>query len=291
MKAHRSGISLVILGGLLLIISTIAVDTLGMAQPAGAVRASKSSNTDLYSWGWNDSGGLALGVPTGPDNCGEWSCSLIPREADLPKGSVPAAVLGGGLDFGLLLQSNGSLLSFGDNGNGELGSNGPNSDVPIPVVLPTGDVVTYLAASGATSYASTTGGQLLSWGAWPLGDCSSSSSDSPVDVELPPNVSPISISGGLNTAGAVGSDGLIYMWGQDNYGQLGDGGTADQSCPIAIRLPGGAKAQSLSVGEYFGLAVSTAGQVMFWGNSTAGSTPQLATMPAGVTAIKGAQGG
>jgi len=74
---------------------------------------------------------------------------------------------------------------------------------------------------------------------------------------LPKGVHAVSISAGSYDSMAVGSDGQLYAWGNDRYGQLGDGSTTERDTPEALSLPTGAKISSVSAGYYHCLALTS----------------------------------
>ena len=67
------------------------------------------------------------------------------------------------------------------------------------------------------------------------------------------------------TSQAVSSSGAIYVAGQNQYGQLGDGSTNDNYIPEQINLPNGVMATNVSAGLYFSLAIGNDGKLYGWG--------------------------
>jgi alpha-tubulin suppressor-like RCC1 family protein len=68
-------------------------------------------------------------------------------------------------------------------------------------------------------------------GVYPSYDCSSS----PVEVASP--VSLHSIDVGQNHTCALGSNGIVYCWGKNEEGQLGDGTVEDSPVPVPVPIP------------------------------------------------------
>ena len=62
---------------------------------------------------------------------------------------------------------------------------------------------------------------------------------------------------------------LLLAWGDNFYGQLGDGTVMDRHAPVAVNPPAGLKATSARVGS-FAAAVTPSGQLMAWGLGTSG---------------------
>jgi alpha-tubulin suppressor-like RCC1 family protein len=55
-----------------------------------------------------------------------------------------------------------------------------------------------------------------------------------VTVSLPRGVTAVAISAGAGHSLALGSDGKVYAWGNNQYGELGDGTTSDRHIPEAV---------------------------------------------------------
>ena len=68
---------------------------------------------------------------------------------------------------------------------------------------------------------------------------------------------------------AVGSDGNAYAWGNNEFGQLGNGTTTQQNTPVPVPKPAGAPADFTYVqadaGGYHSLAIGSDGYVYAWG--------------------------
>ncbi len=78
---------------------------------------------------------------------------------------------------------------------------------------------------------------------------------------------------------AVGSDGNAYAWGNNRYGQLGDGTTSQRTTPVVVRTPDRSTYLDLpkdftyvqvSAGQYHSLALGNDGNAYAWGNNTYG---------------------
>ena len=62
---------------------------------------------------------------------------------------------------------------------------------------------------------------------------------------------------------ALRQDGTVWAWGQNSYGQLGDGTSMQRTNPV--RVPGLSGVVALAAGQYHSLAVKSDGTVWAWG--------------------------
>jgi alpha-tubulin suppressor-like RCC1 family protein len=154
------------------------------------------SNGTVYAWGSNLAGQLGDGTATGPSVCGATPCSTTPVAVSLPRGVRAIAIAEGGHDTSLALGSNGRVYAWGDNSSGQLGV-------------------------GTTTGPGTCAGTACSV--------------TPVAVSLPRGVTASAVSAGGATSLALGWNGRVYAWGDNQFGQLGNGSTANSATPYGCR--------------------------------------------------------
>ncbi|TQL35262.1 Ig-like domain repeat protein [Salinispora arenicola] len=92
---------------------------------------------------------------------------------------------------------------------------------------------------------------------------------------------------------AAGPPGTGLAWGNNSDGELGDGTNNGSSTPIAVDLPADTTITAIAAGTAYGLALTSAGTVLAWGDNSAGqlgdgtttdsSTPVTVDLPAGTT--------
>nr|WP_228046537.1 Ig-like domain repeat protein [Saccharopolyspora sp. HNM0983] len=202
------------------------------------------------------------------------------------------------------------VLSWGAGSSEKLGDDDAGAadrDLPGDVQLPTGVSVTDVEGGDDHTLAVTSDGRVLAWGgngAGQLGDGTNESSSVPVDVALPEDAEVLAVSAGYGFSLALTVDGRVLAWGRNDAGQLGDGSREASDVPVAVALPGGARAASASAGEAFSVVSTSDGSVLAWGDNSDGqlgsgnrvpsAVPVRAALPAGAvarTAAAGAQHG
>ena len=164
--------------------------------------------------------------------------------------------------------------------------------------LPAGTKVTAIAAGGYHSLAVTSTGQVLAWGDnayGQLGDGSTTHSDVPVSVKLPAGSKVTAIAAGCDHSLAVTSTGQVLAWGDNAYGQLGDGSTTHSDLPVTVKLPG-TQVTAVAAGNDHSLALTSTGQMLAWGdndlgqlgdgNTTQSHVPVTVRLPTGTKAVK-----
>jgi alpha-tubulin suppressor-like RCC1 family protein len=94
--------------------------------------------------------------------------------------------------------------------------------------------------------------------------------------------------------------GTLQAWGNGLSGQLGNGASTNSDKPVAVTLPAGVTITAVSAGGKHTLALTSAGQVLAWGNNFHGElgdgtttnspTPVLVKLPKGTVATAVAAG-
>lgn len=84
------------------------------------------------------------------------------------------------------------------------------------------------------------------------------------------------LSVGYDHAGMVDKNGVLFMWGNNKYGQLGDGTNLLRLEPVKIHLE--SKVICISCGHQYTAAVTEKGEVLIWGDRR-GKIPKKANIP------------
>ncbi len=247
------------------------------------------SDGKLYAWGYNIEGQLGNGTNT---------YSNVPVVVSLPSG-VTATAISAGNFHNLAIGSNGKVYAWGDNGSGGLGNGtNTNSNVPVASNLPGGVTATAISAGFSHSLAIGSDSKLYAWGdngSGELGNGTNTNSNVPVASNLPGGVTATAISAGYAHSLAIGSNGKLYAWGYNRYGELGNGTNTDSNVPVLVSLPNGVTATAISAGGYHSLAIGSEGKLYAWGfngygqlgngtNAYSNNVPVLVSLSSGMTA-------
>ena len=189
-------------------------------------------------------------------------------------------------------------FGWGSNVGGALGD-GTNLNQPTPVVADLSGVLagkSVVAISGGQLHtvALTSEGKLYAWGnngSAELGDGTNTSRSTPVAVDMSgvlAGKTVTAIDGGAGHTVALTSDGKIYAWGFNDYGQLGDGTFTNRTTPVAVDLAGvlaGKTVTAISASAYHTVALTSDGKAYAWGYNYAGALGDGSTTdrPAPVT--------
>ena len=226
----------------------------------------------VYSWGHNADGQLGNGTT---------DVSNTPKHVK----SVDGMSLLTGIKaisasrHSLALASNQTVLAWGRNKHGELGDGTDISRTTPVKVLGLNNIKAIstgrLTLNGTNhSLALRADGKVFAWGAnetGQLGNDSNSSSNTPVQVKgvnangVLSDI--VAVSGGRASSFAIGSNGNLFAWGDNQYGQLGDGTTTNRKTPIQVGLLSDITAVS---GDLHSLALRSDGTLFTWGNNQAG---------------------
>ncbi|GIO86416.1 chromosome condensation regulator [Paenibacillus faecis] len=188
----------------------------------------------------------------------------------------PTAVSAGS-DHSGLIDANGSLWMWGLNEEGQLGNGGRGNaktkgdftyqTVPIKVL----NNVVSVSSGGKNTAAIKTDGSLWMWGKNYYGQLGNGTTkNSLVPVKVMDNVAAVSLGGSSVTSGytaAIKTDGSLWMWGANDYGQLGNGTTKDSLIPVKVMD----NVASVSLSEFrHAAAIKTDGTLWVWGRNGQG---------------------
>jgi alpha-tubulin suppressor-like RCC1 family protein len=261
------------------------------------------SNGTVVAWGGDESGQLGDGG-TG--------------ESDVPvavKGLAGVTAIAAGGEHALALLHDGTVMAWGNDELGQLGDGElANKDVPVAVKKLSG--VASVAAGGEHSLALLDKGTVMAWGDDEFGQLGNdgvsevgNSEEEEEGVEGGERFStvPVAVDGVSGaTAVAAGAahslallgNGTVMSWGEDEFGELGDGTIVrGHETPAAVSGLSGVTA--IAAGGEHSLALLGTGTVMSWGedkfgelgNGTAGEPSDVPVAVSGLSEVAGIAAG
>jgi alpha-tubulin suppressor-like RCC1 family protein len=168
----------------------------------------------------------------------------------------------------ILQTRDGELWGWGDNEAGSVGT-GDKLPCPQPRRVKLNEELGQFASGWNHNLALTKDGRLFVWGInekCQLGLGDDQDRDTPVPLEMPNSIPVKYITCGRDCSFAVTSDGSLFGWGVNDYGQLGSRFTTD--CPTLISLP--FKVDQIWAGRDHVITRTMEGEVYVWGLNYSG---------------------
>jgi hypothetical protein len=203
-----------------------------------------TSDGQIYTWGQ----GIYLGIGSVSSSYYEAAPIAVDTSGVLSGRFITQISLGGRSSHAL--DSDGYVYSWGENNNGELGAGYTSVWEYLPVAVDRSaalyrKTVSAISAGGYHCLALTTDGEVFSWGrnaGNALGDGTSVSyAASPTAVyaygELSGKVI-TQIAAGASDSQVLTSDGVLYGWGSNHWGQVGSGSGTSEPLPTAVDMSG-----------------------------------------------------
>lgn len=181
------------------------------------------SDGTLWAWGYNSRGQLGDGT-------------LINKSIPVQIGTATdwVSIASGGYHT-LAIKNDGTLWTWGDNFYGQLGD-GTTIAVSSPIQIGTATNWKSVTAGTNHSIALKTDGTLWTWGnnGWgQLGNGTTNQKNIPTQVGTEANWKSVK-TGMYGSTLAIKSDGTLWTWGYNGWGQLGDGTEINTSTPMRI---------------------------------------------------------
>ena len=222
-----------------------------------AMFATKTDGT-LWGWGWNQYGNLgqnnqvAYSSPTQITSATNWKTT---------NGFVS------GYRWNGFINTSGELYMTGEKDYGVLGQNEYTVSVySSPIQVP-GTSWSTIHGSNQAVFAIRTDGTLWAWGRNTKGDLginegTNAHRSSPTQV---PGTTWSYLSGGREEVYAIKTDGTLWSWGYNKYGQIGQNNTTYYSSPVQIP---GTTWSKVEGGQNQAFAIKTDGTLWGWGRNT-----------------------
>lgn len=217
----------------------------------------------VHSWGRNQNGQLGLG--NNED-------ALVPRKVTAFDG-IKVRMLAAGAEHTAAVTETGKLYGWGWGRYGNLGL-GDRKDrlVPEEVTSVQGENMLMVACGWRHTMCVASSGTMYTFGWSKYGQLGHGDFE---DQLVPHPVSALKdytisqISGGWRHSVALNTEGKLFAWGWNKFGQVGVGNNEDQSSPQLLKTLTEAIAQ-VACGWRHTVAVSELGNVFSWGRGTSG---------------------
>ena len=215
--------------------------------------------TDGTLWGWGRNLDVQLGLNTG----GATRSTPVTTFA----GGNNWKSVAGGNNFTAAIKTDGTLWTWGVNSNGQLGIN--NSDFKQTPVTTFAGQTNWKQVSCGENYAAAvkTDGTRWTWGKndnGQLGTNDTTLRRTPVTTFAGGTDWKSVACGTYFTTAAIKTDGSLWVWGRNNFAQLGTNDTNTRTTPVTT-FAGGNTWKQVSSGEYNVAAIKTDGSLWTWG--------------------------
>ncbi|MCI5605316.1 MAG: hypothetical protein MR413_06675, partial [Clostridia bacterium] len=231
----------------------------------------------VFAWGSNESGQIGHQQ----NSASTYSRPVVVSDFGTTKHLESVVAVSAGGNHTTALTTSGVVYAWGRNANEQLGMLDNNRsdryDVPREVLGDTDTTFKYntakISAGDEHTLALSAAGDIWSWGYnyyGRLGDGTGQTRNQPVNVVTALNYDTtvltgiVDIDAGVTHSLATAKDGTIYAWGDNMYGELGDGSRAQKSTATAAKITG---ANGISAGNEHSVLFKNNGEVWTWGNN------------------------
>ena len=262
----------------------------GGGRYEGSHSIALASDGTVYTWGLNQYGQLGNNTTINSRS------PVAVQAAGTPMEGKTIVQIAAGADHSLALDSDGALYAWGSNAYGQLGNGTTtNSSVPVAVKIAgtplAGKTIVQIAAGANHNMVLTSDGAVYTWG-WnyhgQLGNNTKTNSNTIVAVQT--ISTPIAgkkivkIAAGQGHSLALTDDGMVYAWGRNDTGQLGNNATTDAMLPVAVTVTGTPMNNKtiieIASGGRHSLAIDSSGKVYAWGHNGSGQLGNNSTVNA-----------
>ena len=241
---------------------------LSVSSGSQMVLALKTDST-LWAWGSNEVGELGQNAPQNSDRS---------SPVQIPGTTWSKISTAGGADLAAAIRTDGSLWTWGSNSQyGNLGHNegGWNARYSSPTQVPgtwsSIDIADYCTIGLKTN------GELYTWGRnykGALGHNQNQGSTPGTNSKS----SPVQVAGdwtgskifGAYNGGAVKSDGTLWIWGQNDFGNLGQNAPTNSHRSSPVQIPGTTWSR-VSLRKDMAAGLKTDNTLWVWGRNNDGS--------------------
>lgn len=218
----------------------------------------------VQSWGRNQNGQLGLGTTED---------ALVPQRIDAFQG-ISVKMVAAGAEHTAAVTDDGELYGWGWGRYGNLGLGDKNDRlVPQKVSSVEAEKMVMVACGWRHTISVSSCGGLYTYGWSKYGQLGHGDFE---DHLVPHRLEALGehfisqISGGWRHTMALTSDGKLYGWGWNKFGQVGVGDNVDHCSPLQVRFPHEQKVVHISCGWRHTLAFTERHNVFSWGRGTNG---------------------
>ena len=243
----------------------------------------------VKAWGYNSAGELGRG------NIGGANALTAGTVKGLSEVTAIEGNAAGNATYAL--RRDGTVWAWGENSSGELGRGTVGADSGTPAKVTGLTAVKAVAATQNGAFALRSDGTVWAWGDDGNGQFGTGAAGT--DSGTPRKIAGLSKVKAIGAAEATGyavkTDGTLWAWGSNSYGELGRGNEVGDSEPIG-KVPGLSGITSVTGGSNHAFAVGSYGLVYSWGYNGEGElgrgteganepSPALVVGLSGVTTI------
>lgn len=219
---------------------------------------------EVQSWGRNQNGQLGLGTIED---------SLVPQRIEAFQG-ITVKMVAAGAEHTVAITEDGDLYGWGWGRYGNLGlGDRKDRNIPEKVSIISGEKMVQVACGWRHTISVSSSGDLYTYG-WSkygqLGHGDFRDHLVPCKLEALNGQFISQISGGWRHTMALTSNGKLYGWGWNKFGQIGVGDNQDHCFPMEVRFPDEQRVVQISCGWRHTLAVTERHNVFSWGRGTNG---------------------
>jgi alpha-tubulin suppressor-like RCC1 family protein len=217
-----------------------------------------ATDGSVYAFGDNSSGQLGTG-----------NTQPSPTPVRVPNLSGVVAISASRITS-YALQSSGEVRAWGDGSWDQLGVQPPQGSSSTPVAVSGLTNVVGISAGDISAAVVKRDGTVWAWGANLADEVGSRGAypeqPTPVQVGCVNNITAVG-AGSAHTL-ALASNGVVWAWGSNGSGVLGDGTMTDRAIPVPVTgLP---TAKAVAAGNYHSIALASDGNVWTWGDNGLG---------------------
>ncbi|KAG8373675.1 hypothetical protein BUALT_Bualt11G0049300 [Buddleja alternifolia] len=219
---------------------------------------------EVRSWGRNQNGQLGLGTTED---------SLVPQKIGAFQ-DISVKMVAAGAEHTAAVTEDGELYGWGWGRYGNLGLGDRNDrSVPVKVSAVQGEKMVVVACGWRHTISVSSSGSLYTYGWSKYGQLGHGDFEDhliPHKLQALCENSISQISGGWRHTMARTSDGKLYGWGWNKFGQVGVGDNIDHCSPVQVKFPLDQKIVDISCGWRHTLAVTERQNLFSWGRGTNG---------------------